>query len=149
MFNERIHLHTNANLLRILDGAAKVGELERLYWMVEIKVSAKLAGTKQPVIAAASYPLGWVPVVRVGTDPKQSRNYAELMLECLKTANRGRLIDFGLAITNSDIIQTGGYMIYEWGEACWDCVCVYCGSVWPSTGINEEVCDECRKRITT
>lgn len=144
MFAERTHLQTNANLTRIIDGAAKVGELDRLYWMVEIKIAAKLAGTKQPVIAAASYPLGWVPVVPVGSDPRLSRHYAEILLECLKTANRGRLIDFGLALTSTDVIEGGDYHAYEWGELRWDCVCVECGAVWPATGVNEEVCSECR-----
>jgi len=144
MFSERIHLHTNANLTRILDSAAKLGELGQLYWMVEVKIAAKLAGTKNPVIAAASYPLGWVPVVTVGEDPKLSRHYAEVLLECLKSANRGRLIDFGLALTNRGIVESGDYHIYEWGEACWDCVCVECGAVWASTGIGEEVCEGCR-----
>jgi hypothetical protein len=143
MFNERTHLHTNANLIRILDGAALMGELSQLYWMVEIKIAAKLAGTKNPVIAAASYPLGWVPVVAVGSDPKRSRHDAELLLECLKSANRGRLIDFGLALTSRDVIDGGGYQAYEWGDARWDCVCVACGAVWQSTGVGQEVCGEC------
>lgn len=115
MLSERTHLHPTKALERIIDGAARMGELDRLFWMVEIKVAAKLAGTKQPVIAAASYPLGWVPVVAVGSDPKRSRHY----------------------------IDGGGYQAYEWGDALWDCVCVACGAVWASTGIGEEVCGEC------
>ena len=147
MFNERTHLHTNANLTRIIDGARRMGELDRLYWMVEIKIAAALAGTKQPVIAAASYPLGWVPVVKVGCDPKLSRHYAEILLECLKSANRGRLIDFGLALTSTDVIDAGGYQAYEWGELLWDCVCVECGAVWSNTGVGEQVCEGCHKGI--
>lgn len=143
MFNERTHLHTNANLTRILDGARRMGELDQLYWMVEIKISPTLAGTKRPVIAAASWPLGWVPVVPVGCDPAESRHYAEVLLECLKAGNRGRLIDFGLALTSRDVISTGGYQVYEWGELRWDCVCVVCGAVWAATGVSEEVCEKC------
>lgn len=146
MFAERTHLHTTKNLERIIDGARRMGELDQLYWMVEIKVAAALAGTKWPVIAAGSYPLGWVPVIRVGVDPVLSRHYAEILMACLKTANRGRLIDFGLALTTRGIIETGEYRIYEWGEPCWDCVCVVCGSVWCATGINEEVCEGCQRR---
>lgn len=147
MFSERTHLQTTKNLDRIIDGAARMGEMDRLYWMVEIKIAAKLAGTKQAVIAAASWPLGWVPVVPVGSDPKLSRHYAEILLECLKSANRGRLIDFGLALTSTDVIDGGGYQAYEWGDLRWDCVCVECGAVWVSTGIGEEVCSECHKGI--
>lgn len=146
MFSERAHLHTNANLTRIIDGAARMGELDRLYWMVEIKIAAALAGTKQPVIAAASYPLGWVPVIAVGSDPRLSRHYAEILLECLKAANRGRLIDFGLALTSTDVISTGGYQAYEWGELLWDCVCKRCGAVWASTAANEKLCEGCRPK---
>lgn len=105
--------------------------------MVVIKVSAKLAGTKQPVIAAASYPLGWVPVIRL--DPALSRHEADLLLECLKMGNCGRLIDFALSLTSAEIVQD-----YEWGEACWDCVCALCGAVWGSTGLNEAVCEGCQ-----
>lgn len=147
MFSERTHLHTNKNLERIIDGARRLGELDQLYWMVEVKISASLAGTKQPVIAAASWPLGWVPVVPVGCDPQLSRHYAEILLECLKTSNRGRLIDFGLALTNRGIIEQGGYQVYEWGELRWDCVCVACGAVWATTGVSEEMCDECRRNF--
>lgn len=144
MFNERTHLHTGKNLERLIDGAKRAGELDQLYWMVEIKVAAALAGTKRPVIAAASWPLGWVPVVPVGCDPVESRHYAELMMACLKTANRGRLIDFGLALTNREIIEAGNYHTYEWGDYCWDCVCVICGAVWSATGVSDEVCEGCQ-----
>jgi hypothetical protein len=112
--------------------------------MVEIKVAAKLAGSKAPVIAAASYPLGWVPVIQVGVDPALSRHEAELLLECLKMGNRGRLIDFALSLTSAEIVQAGGYQVYEWGDACWDCVCALCGAVWRSTGLNEAVCEACQ-----
>lgn len=145
MFNERTHLHTAKNLERILDGARRMGELDRLYWMVEIKISPTLAGTKRPVIAAASWPLGWVPVVPVGCDPVESRHYAEILLECLKAGNRGRLIDFGLALTSREVIERGGYQTYEWGELRWDCICKRCGAVWVSTAANEKLCEGCKK----
>lgn len=147
LFN-RTHLHPAKALDRLLDGAKQAGELDRLYWMVEVKVAAALAGTKQPVIAAASWPLGWVPLVPVGNDPALSRHYADLLLECIKTGNRGRLIDCGLALTSTDVIEQGGYQVYEWGEPVWDCVCAQCGRVWQSTTISEEVCTECQSALS-
>jgi len=140
----RTHFQPGKALDRLLAGAKQAGELDRLYWMVEIKVAAKLAGTKQPVIAAASWPFGWVPLVPVADDPALSRHYADLLLECIRTGNRGRLIECGLALTSTDVIEQGGYQVYEWGEPVWDCVCVDCGRVWQSTTVSEEVCNECQ-----
>ncbi|MCB0057226.1 MAG: hypothetical protein KDE45_09380 [Caldilineaceae bacterium] len=140
----RAQLTPRRTLDRLLSGAAASGELATLYWFVEMKISPTLAGGKQPTIAACAYPLGWVPVVPVGADATESRHYADLLLECLKTGNRGRLIEFGLALTAVDVIAD--HRTYEWGEPRWDCVCVECGGVWQSTTANEEICEGCRGR---
>lgn len=144
---ERTTLTSRSALDRLLQGATGAGELETLYWFVEMRISPSLAGTRQHVISAAAYPLGWVPVVPVTDDVKTSRHYAELLLACLKSANRGRLIEFGLALTNDEVIA-GGFQVYPWGDARWDCVCVDCGAVWQSTGTREEICNECRAGVT-
>ena len=139
----RQQLATRRTLDRLLAGAGADGSLDSLYWFVEMKISPSLAGTRHPVVAACSYPVGWVPVVPVGSDPQLSRHYAEVLLECLKSSNRGRLIEFGLALTSDEVIA-GGFRVYEWGEARWDCICVECGAVWQSTGAGEEICEVCR-----
>jgi len=138
----RTTLHTRRALDRLIAGETAAGTLGDLFWFVEMRIGPSLAGTKQPVVAAASYPLGWVPVVRVTADPLTSRHYADILVECLKAANRGRLIEFGLALTTQDVISDG-FQVYEWGDGVWDCICVMCGAVWVSTGTNEEVCEKC------
>jgi hypothetical protein len=144
---ERNTLQSKRTLDRILAGAAAAGELGRLYWFVEMRVSPSLSGFKQHIIAAAAYPAGWVPVVRVGDDPAISRHYAETLCECLRTGNRGRLLEFGLALTDQDIIDDG-FQVYEWGAAMWDCICVECGAVWQSTTAADEVCRGCYEKKT-
>lgn len=139
----RTQLTTRSQLNRLLDAAIAAGDQGGLYWFVEMKISPALAGTRQPVIAACAYPLEWVPVVPVGDDPVCSRHDAELLLECLKSANRGRLIEFALALTTTDVIANGGFRVYVWGEPVWDCVCVVCGGVWRSTTAGEEICEVC------
>ena len=141
----RTTLTNKTTINRLLDGAQRAGEMDQLYWLVEMRVSPTVAGTKQPVIAAAAYPVGWTPVVAVGPDPQLSRHYAEVLLELLKSANRGRLIEFGLALTTEEfVVQEQDAPVYVWGEARWDCVCVVCGGVWRSTTPGEEVCEGCR-----
>lgn len=144
---ERSTLQTKKSLDRILAGAQAAGDLGGLYWFAEMRVSPSLSGHKQHIIAACAYPIGWVPVVPVGEDPATSRHYAEALLECLKTGNRGRLLEFGLALTNREIVESG-FQIYEWGEMRWDCICVECGAVWQSTTAHEELCGGCHDRTT-
>lgn len=36
-----------------------------------------------------------------------------------------------------------GQRTYQWGEPIWDCICVHCGAVWPSTTPAEEICPTC------
>lgn len=140
----RTQLISRRHLERLLSGAIAAGDQRTLYWFVEMRISPSLAGTREPVLSACSYPVGWVPVVPVGDDPVASRHYADLLLECLKSGNRGRLIEFGMALTTTDVIVDGGFQIHEWGDACWDCVCVECGGVWRSTTAGEEICEACR-----
>lgn len=144
----RTTLTTRSALNRLLAEAIAAGDLPNLYWFVEMRISPTLAGDKHPVISACAWPAGWVPVVAVGPDPVVSRHWADILLECMKSGNRGRLIEFGLALTTTQRMAAGRFPAYAWGEVRWDCVCVACGAVWVSTGINEEVCEECRKGMT-
>lgn len=142
----RSTLTSKATLTRLIDGARRAGHLDQLYWFVEMRVSPSLTGAKGAIIAAATYPPGWTPIIPVAPDPQLSRHYAEMLMELLKRANRGRLIEFGLALTAAEIIAEEATMpTYEWGDACWDCVCVFCGAVWAGTGTHEEVCEGCRQ----
>lgn len=142
IIHERTHFATKTHLARILDGAKRVGELHLLYWMIEMKVSTSLTGGRQPTLAAATYPHGWVPLVGVAPDPELTRHHAELLLTLIKDANRGRPIEFGLTLTAADIIA--GQRTYQWGDPIWDCICVYCGATWQSTTVADEVCTNCR-----
>lgn len=146
--SERDTLQSKKRLGRILADAQAAGELHQLYWFVEMRVSPSLSKLKRHIIAACAYPVGWVPVVPVGDDPTVSRHYAEALMECLKTGNRGRLLEFGLALTNQEIVDSG-FQIYEWGAPVWDCVCAVCGAVWQSTTANEEICGGCYDRSAT
>ena len=137
----RATLTSRSTIKRLLAAAQAADELDTLFWFVEMRISPTLAGGRQHTIAAAAYPIGWVPVVPVG-DPAISRHYADLLLECMKSANRGRLIEFGLALTSADVVSEG-FQIYEWGDRRWDCVCVACGAVWVATGTYEEICVQC------
>lgn len=140
---ERSQLTTRSGLDRLLAAAIAQGQLPSLYWFVEMKLSPSLAGGKHPIVSACAWPRGWVPMVAVGPDPGISRHYADLLLECLKSENRGKLIEFGLGLTNSAKLAAARFPAYEWGEVRWDCVCVYCGAVWQSTTAGEEVCEGC------
>lgn len=141
IIHERTHLATKAQLARILDGARRVGELHLLYWMIEMKVSTSLTGGRQPILAAATYPHGWIPLIPVAPDPDLTRHRAEILLTLIKDANRGRPIEFGLALTAEDIVA--GQKHYQWGEPRFDCICTHCATIWQSTTVAEEVCPHC------
>ena len=141
---ERTHLTTGSALKRLLAEQIAAGNLADLFWFVEMRLPPSLAGGTHPIISACAWPRGWVPVVAVGPDPVVSRHYADLLLECIHTANRGRAIEFGLSLTTGQRIAAGGFPAYDWGDAVWDCVCAECGRVWGSTTVGDEVCEECR-----
>lgn len=134
-----------SRLKRTAADAKRAGNSDKLAWFVEMKVSPTITGGKGHTVAACSFPVGWTPIIPVGPDPDLSLHYAQVLMECLKDANRGRLIEFGLALTSKDVIDSGGFNTYEWGEQRWDCICVNCGAVWQSTSAGEKVCEECRQ----
>lgn len=76
----RTTLTPKTTINRLLDAAKRAGDLDQLYWFVELRISPTLTGAKQPLIAAAAYPVGWTPIVPVGDDPQLSRHYAEILV---------------------------------------------------------------------
>lgn len=112
---------------KIIDGAIRLGELDRLFWFVEMTLTRAMGGGQ----AAACFPVRWVPVVAVGPDPEEQRHWTHLLLELFKTNNRGRGIEFDLALTDCDILQE--YRWYVYGESlppAADVVCEWCGEVF-------------------
>lgn len=140
----RQFLINKSELNRIIAGAAKSGDLNRLYWFVEMKVSGTLVGKRRPVIAAAMFPEGWLVVVPVGDQPEVSRQDADLLLECCRHSNRGRLIEFGLSLIDCDML-VGNW--YEWGDLIWDSICPICGAVEITTLPVEQICGYCQANI--
>lgn len=136
---DRTHFQSRNQLQRILDGAAAKGELDLLYWFVEAKLPGARSTTGRPQLQAASWPGKWIPLVAVTENPQTSRHYAELLTECFRTSNRG--IEFGLALTAADIAER--YRCYEWGDRCWDNVCVVCGAVVVDTTVGVDLCERC------
>lgn len=106
---------------RILEAATRDGSLHTLYWYV--------CGRQRNVAYAVAAPGAHVPVVAVGSDPEESRHWAHLLLEFVRSANPG--LDVTLDLTAADLLA--GHAWYEFGSrADWDTVCEACGSVRPA-----------------
>jgi hypothetical protein len=138
---DRTHFTPRKKLDRLIALATQAGDLPTLYWYVEAKVPGRMTTTGKPQLQAASWPDVWIPVLAVGPDPEISRHYIEILLEAFRASNSGQGIEFGLGLTAID--QLDGKRCYEWGDACWDCVCVVCGGVFQETTPAVEICDEC------
>ena len=115
----------------ILNTARRMGELDRLFWYVEVEFPKRMipAGVRrrQP----AQWPHGCIPVLPVGTDPEESRTWAELLVELFNVDNRGRGITFAPALTSVELLA--GLAWYEYGGELpaveVDHVCGTCGQV--------------------
>lgn len=105
---------------RVLDAASERGELSTLAWFVEMRIGAVQH-------AGAPWPGSLVPVVAVGDDPEISRQWAEVLAELFKTANRSK--EFAVALTTWDLLESTGVRWYEWGERSFDIVCEGCGAI--------------------
>lgn len=112
---------------RIIDGARQRNDLTSLYWMVEMRLPPSLGGG----YAAAAYPTRCVPVLPVAPDPKESREWAHLLLELFKASNIGRGIEFDLALTNDDMLRETKAAWYVYGEqpTTRDVICACCGAI--------------------
>lgn len=139
---DRTHFLSKSQMQRILDAAAVENELHLIYWFVEAKLPSALSPTGRPQLQAASFPDKWIPVVAVGPAPATSRHYADLLVECFKASNRG--IEFGLGLTMAELLTN--YRCYEWGDLCWDNVCVICGAVTKGSTVGVELCPDCEQR---
>jgi len=123
---------------RIIAEATKDGSLHELRWFIEFRAPVRTlpphlrpAGALTgPRVLAAAHPGKWIPVVPVAPDPVESQAYAELLLECIRTKNRGRGFELNVALTDAATLADG-YRWYEWGERIpvFDEVCATCGGV--------------------
>lgn len=115
----------------IIASAARMGELDRLRWYIEVEFPKRMipAGIRrrQP----AQWPHGCIPVLPVGDDIEESRAWAEMLAELFTWDNRGRGITFAPALTSVDLLT--GLAWYEYGGALppleVDHVCGTCGQV--------------------
>lgn len=115
---------------KIIDEAIRQGELDRLYWFVEMTLPRSMGGGT----AAATYPVRCVPVVPVGpgaANVEEQRHWAHLLLELFKESNRGRGILFELALTDCDLLQQLRWYVYgEMPPPAPDAICEWCGEVF-------------------
>ncbi|MGD9726273.1 MAG: hypothetical protein AB7R40_22295 [Nitrospiraceae bacterium] len=115
---------------KIIAGATRLQELNRLYWFVEMTLPRAMGGG----YAAATYPVRAVPVVPVGPDPEEQRHWAHLLLELFKECNQRRGIEFDLALTDCDILQEYRWYVYgEMPPPAPDAICEWCGEVFAPT----------------
>lgn len=103
---------------RIVERAQAEGTLDNLFWYVVM--------SKGGYAYAVSAPKGMVPIVPMGSDPEESRHYADILCELFRTNNRGQDIAVEVGI-RSELTQV---QWYEFGEmAEWDYVCPGCGAI--------------------
>lgn len=115
---------------KIINAAIQADELSRLYWFVEMSLPSLLGGG----YAAATYPVGVVPVVPVGPCPETQRHWAHLLLELFRMSNQGRAISFELALTDCDLLTAKRWYVYgESPPAVADVICAWCGEVFGPT----------------
>lgn len=105
------------------------GSLHTLYWYV--------CARRSNFVYAVSVPGAHVPVVPVAPDPEETRHYAHLLLEFVRSANPG--LDVALDLTAADLLA--GYAWYDWASrADWDTICATCGSVRPAAVAHCPLC---------
>lgn len=114
---------------KIIDGAKRLRELDRLYWFVEMTLPRAMGGG----YAAATYPVRCVPVIPAGPEPEEQRHWAHLLLELFKDTNQGRGILFDLALTDCDILKEYRWYVYGETPPAPDVICEWCGEVFPPT----------------
>lgn len=115
---------------KIIDGAIRQGELDRLYWFVEMTLPRSMGGGT----AAATYPVRCVPVVPVGPDVEEQRHWAHLLRELFKESNQGRGILFEVALTDCDLLNAFRWYVYgETPPPAPDAICDWCGEVFAPT----------------
>ena len=107
---------------RVLDEAARRGELEQLVWFVEMKIRRDHA--------AAPWPGARVPVIPVGDDAEISRCYADVLTVIFEDGNRGAGLEFAPALTDRQTLAATGVDWYEWSDwAAADIVCPSCAAI--------------------
>jgi hypothetical protein len=119
---------------RVIDAASCAGELDRLYWFVEMQVlrdrarGATRAERERNRHMSACWPGQWVPVVPVAPDALESRHWAELVVALFADANP-RTTEFAPALTDVDELAKLGQW-YEYGHSPdIDIVCPDCGAI--------------------
>ena len=138
----RTHFTTRRQLDNILAGAAAKGELDQLFWFIEMKLPGTMTTTGKTELAATHWPGKWVPIIPVGDDPYISRIWAELLATFFRLSNPG--MEFGLALTAADLAQQ--YACYEWGDPRWDNICAVCGAVMVDNALGVDLCEVCAER---
>lgn len=139
---------------QMLDMAGKANGLDTLCWFIQMilppppKPLARTMTQQERQsyrYRTACAPSDWVPIVRIGSDPKRSRIDAELLAGLFAAHNRdGVKFAPALALT-ADLQQVKHY---EFGDP-WDCVCSLCGSVFPGTVPDVDICEMCERRSET
>lgn len=127
---------------KVIDGARAKGEVDQLYWFVEMDLPSTIRPAKGARYMPATYPPGFVPVIPAGPDPDVSREYAEILTLLFETSNRGRMIEFNPTLTDRDTL--GGFYWYEFGDEPTheiDHVCEYCGSIRRGPVLAPPACD--------
>lgn len=103
---------------RIVEQAQRDGTLGDLFWYVV----ANRKGTASAVAA----PNDLVPIIWIAPDPVESRHYAEMMLEIIRSYNR--VLDLTLEIGVKSALHVVKW--YEFGAiADWDHICPACGGI--------------------
>lgn len=115
----------------VLNAAQRDGTLSDLRWYVEAEFPRRMLPHGVKRCQPAQWPHGCIPVLPVGTDPDESRVWAELLVELFSIDNQGRGITFAPALTSVDLLD--GLAWYEYGGELppveVDHVCGTCGQI--------------------
>ncbi len=144
---------------QILAAAEKAGELDRIYFMVELTLPAryaKIVGTRRIL---AQHPLGFLPVVCAAPDYAAARETADLLCYLVRAAQRDWLtggdkgIEYKVVICYKDDMPSPYW--YEWwaewagGEPAHtvDRICPGCGAITQAPRNAHWCCDACGVRM--
>jgi len=118
------------------------GQLEQLYYYVEIELPTTLRATPKARYMPATYPAGHIPVIPIAPNPAIARDWAHMLLELFKASNPNRNITFDIVVTDAKALT--GWYYYEWGNECTalvDKACPNCGMIQTIPANIELDCD--------